>query len=64
MHTMLTIPVTVASSERSFSKFKLINTYMWSTMTQERLSSLTILYTENSVAQNLDFDDIISSFAE
>jgi hypothetical protein len=37
---------------------------MWSTMTQEKLSSLAILSVENSVAQNLDFDDIISSFAE
>jgi hypothetical protein len=64
MRVMLTIPVTVASSERSFSKLKLIKTYMRSTMTQDRLSSLAILSTENSVAQNLDFDDIISSFAE
>jgi hypothetical protein len=37
---------------------------MWSTMTQERLSSLAILHIENGVAQNLDFYDIISSFAE
>jgi hypothetical protein len=33
-------------------------------MTQESLSSLAILFSENSVVQNLDFDDIISSFAE
>jgi hypothetical protein len=37
---------------------------MRSTMTQERLSSLAIISIENSVVQNLDFDDIISSFAE
>jgi hypothetical protein len=64
MHFMLTIPVGVASSERSFSKFKLVKTYMWSTMAQEKLSSIAVLSTENSVAQNLDFYDIISSFAE
>jgi hypothetical protein len=61
---MLTIPVTVASSERSFIKVKLIKTYIRSTMTQERLSSLAILSIENSAAQNLDFDYIISSFAK
>jgi hypothetical protein len=38
MRIMLTIPVTVASSEKSFSKLKLIKTYMRSTVTQERLS--------------------------
>jgi hypothetical protein len=61
---MLTIPVTDASNERSFSKLKLIKTYMRSIMTQERRSSLAVLSGENSMAQNLDFDDIISSFAE
>jgi hypothetical protein len=48
---------------RGFSKLKLIKTYMQSTITQERLSSLAVLSTENSVAQNLESDDI-SFFAE
>ena len=39
---LLTIPVTVVSAERSFSKLKLIKSYLRSTMSQERLSGLAI----------------------
>ena len=37
---LLTILVTVAFAERSFSKLKLIKSYLRSTMSQERLSGL------------------------
>ncbi|XP_065645369.1 zinc finger MYM-type protein 1-like [Hydra vulgaris] len=59
----LTIPVTVATCERSFSKLKLIKNYMRSTMGQERFSSLAIISIESEVANNIDFDDVISEFA-
>ncbi|XP_065658769.1 uncharacterized protein LOC136083295 [Hydra vulgaris] len=59
----LAIPVTVATCERSFSKLKLIKHYMRSTIGQERLSSLAIISIENEVANNIDFDDVISEFA-
>uniref|UniRef100_A0A3B1J2K6 DUF4371 domain-containing protein n=1 Tax=Astyanax mexicanus TaxID=7994 RepID=A0A3B1J2K6_ASTMX len=39
----LTIPVTVASAERSFSKLKMIKNYLRSTMSQDRLSGLAML---------------------
>ncbi|CAN7989839.1 unnamed protein product, partial [Ixodes pacificus] len=38
LRILLTIPLSVASAERSFSKLKLIKTYLRSTMKQERLS--------------------------
>ena len=44
-----TIPVNVASAERSLSKLKLIKTYIRSTMTQERLSGLTMLSIEQEI---------------
>ncbi|XP_022874211.1 zinc finger MYM-type protein 1-like [Olea europaea var. sylvestris] len=40
---LLTIPVTVASVERSFSKLKLIKTYLRLTMSQQRLNGLAML---------------------
>lgn len=46
----LTLPVTVASAERSFSKLKLIKNYLRGTnspMGQERLSGLAVISIEN-----------------
>lgn len=59
----LTICVSVASCERSFSKMKLIKNYLRSTMSDSRLSSLAILTIEHEATQNIDFDEVISSFA-
>ena len=59
----LTLPVTVASAERSFSKLKLIKTYLRSTMGQERLSGLAVISINGEVAQKLSYDDLISDFA-
>ncbi|XP_023772055.2 uncharacterized protein LOC111920727 [Lactuca sativa] len=44
---LLTVPVTVASAERSFSKLKFLKSYLRSTMTQERLNVLAILSIES-----------------
>lgn len=59
----LTICVSVASCERSFSKLKLMKTYLRSSMRQTRVSDLAILSIENELASNIDFDEVISNFA-
>lgn len=59
----LTVPFSVASAERSFSKMKLIKTYLRSTMSQERLSALAVLSIENRTARQVDYSDIIARFA-
>ena len=51
---LLTIPVTVASAERSFSKLKLIKSYLRSTMSQEKLNGLAMMSIEKYLADKLD----------
>lgn len=60
---LLTIPVTVASAERSFSRLKLIKTYLRSSMSQERLSSLALLSIEADTTGKINFEDLIDDFA-
>ena len=55
--------VTVASSERSFSKLKLVKTYLRSTMGQERLSGLAIISINHIISKQLSYDDVIDDFA-
>ncbi|XP_043469454.1 zinc finger MYM-type protein 1-like [Leptopilina heterotoma] len=59
-----TLPVTVASAERSFSKLKLIKNYLRSTMSQERLVGLAMMSIESEILENIDVESVIRSFAE
>ncbi|KAL4580130.1 hypothetical protein LXL04_016311 [Taraxacum kok-saghyz] len=49
---LLTIPVTVAFVERSFSKLNFLKSYLLSTMTQERLSGLAMISIENEILES------------
>ena len=60
----LTLPVTVATAERSFSKLNLIKTYLRSSMGQERLNGLAILSIESTRARELNIKDIVEDFAQ
>ncbi|XP_071701586.1 uncharacterized protein [Rutidosis leptorrhynchoides] len=60
---LLTIPVTVASAERSFSKLKLLKNYLRSTMSQQRLSGLAMMTIENEILESINCEEIIKQFA-
>ncbi|XP_057429853.1 uncharacterized protein LOC130722970 [Lotus japonicus] len=60
---LLTIPVTVASAERSFSKLKLLKSYLRSTMLQERLNGLALIAIENNLLDKIQYEDLIENFA-
>ena len=58
----MTIPVTVASVERSFIKLKLLKSYLRSTMTQERLNDLAMIALESDMLEKIDYERIIEDF--
>ncbi|XP_076058380.1 uncharacterized protein LOC143035322 [Oratosquilla oratoria] len=58
-----TLPVTVASADRSFSKQKLIKTYLRSSMGQDRLTGLAIISINHEVGKQVSYEEIIDNFA-
>uniref|UniRef100_A0A0A9Z2A6 Zinc finger MYM-type protein 1 n=1 Tax=Lygus hesperus TaxID=30085 RepID=A0A0A9Z2A6_LYGHE len=59
----LTLPVSVATGERSFSKLKLVKNHLRSSMSQQRLTDLSIITIEHKRASNISFDKVIKEFA-
>ena len=59
----LVLMVTNCSGERSFSKLKLIENRLRTSMTQKRLVNLTMMSLESDILCELDFNEIISEFA-
>ena len=60
---LLTIPVSVASAERTFSKLKLIKTFLRSKMSENRLNGLALMSIEREISNDIDFNDVINKFA-
>ena len=58
----LTIPVTTASSERTFSAMRRLKTYLRFSMTQERLNHILLLHCHKSGTDKIDIHQIASSF--
>lgn len=64
LRIFLCMPVTTATCERSFSKLKLIKSYLRSSLGQERLANMSILCIEKETTRSLNYDEIIDLFAE
>ena len=58
---LLTMPVTSATAERSFSALKRIKTYLRSTMVEDRLNGLSLMHVHPEIP--LNFDQVINTFA-
>jgi hypothetical protein len=62
LRILLTLPITVASGERSFSK--LIKNYLRSSISQDRLVGLAMISIEYDMLTKIDCESIIKDFAE
>lgn len=63
LRILLTLPISVASGERLFSKLKIIKNYLRSTMVQHSLNNLSIIAIEHEILDNLDMKHIITEFS-
>ena len=60
----LTLPVTVASAERPFSKLKCIRNCLRNSMGQDRLKGLALLNIEATREKSMNVDTLIDKFAD
>ena len=58
------LPVSCASCEKSCSTLRIIKSYLRSTMTEKRLSSLAVLSIESKRSKALDLNTFVRRFAE
>lgn len=66
IHSLLkilaTLPVSVATAERSFSTLRRVKSWMRSRMTEERLTGLCLLHAHRDIS--IDIDKVIQRFAQ
>ena len=60
---LLGMPASNCTAERSFSVLRKVKSYHLSTMSQTRLNSLALLSKESSLMKDINYSDIIHSFA-
>ena len=60
---LMTAPVTVAKDERTFSRLKLIKTYLRTSMTDHRLESLILMSCEKDLTDTINLDSIAEKWA-
>ena len=59
---LMNMPATNASSERAFSTLRYIKNYLHTTMFQERLNNLMVLYVYKERQDHLDLTSIAQDF--
>jgi hypothetical protein len=57
---ILTLPVTVASNERTFSRLKLIKNRLRSKMFDDRLMNLLLCSSEKDMLDSLDLNELVT----
>lgn len=63
LRLFMTLPVTNASGEHSFSKLGLVKNRLSSTMGQNRLNHLSLMSIESDILHKLDFTSLIKDFS-
>lgn len=58
----LTLAVSTAQCERTFSALKRIKTYLRTTMSEQRLSDISLLSIERDLSNTISFEDVIQQF--
>ncbi|KAL2096809.1 hypothetical protein ACEWY4_006016 [Coilia grayii] len=58
----LSLPVGTATCERSFSAMSRVRNWMRTTMAQQRLSSLSLLYIDSDITKKIQPEDIVDQF--
>lgn len=56
-----TLPVTTCTAERSFSAMRILKNHMRTSMTDERLTGLALMYVHPEI--DIDIDNVIDQFA-
>lgn len=64
LQVALSIPISSATCERSFSSMRRIKNWLRSSMAQDRFTFLSILNIERDITNKVNVDDIVSKFAE
>jgi len=62
LHILVTLPVTTASSERSFSTMRRLKTYLRNTTTEERLNGLALLQIHRDI--RITVEDVLNELAK
>lgn len=63
MQLVMTLPVSSATCERSFSAMRRVRNYLRTTMSEDRFSALSSLYIERDLSNTVDVHDVVAHYA-